>query len=274
MDSGLTVEELAYAAGFFDGEGSILISRRKNTFFIYLRITSTDLHSLEWMASCFGGSVQNQTPNKLVKTCRPCWYWGLASKNAERFLKAIFPFLQIKREQASVALEFQSRILGRGVNWLSKEEIQIRGEYKNRISELYSEIRADAPDAEHPAYIAGLFDGEGSVYISEMRGSYHLYAIVTNTNLSVLEAINQEFGGWIQQKKDHEKRNFPCYSWGSSGHKAVAFLKSVLPWLITKRLQAEYAIEFQENKDAGVDAWSEGYKKKISELNRGIKIAS
>ncbi len=97
------------------------------------------------------------------------------------------------------------------------------------------------------AYIAGLFDGEGTVLISNQL---YMAARLRNTNRAVLEWIKSINGsGHIYCDNRNAK---PCYSLEYTSRQAVRFLSPLLPFLRIKRAQADLAIEFhQDNTTQG-----------------------
>lgn len=106
-------QAIAYAAGFFDGEGHIAITRVKKArseeakyHVMSVSISNTNLTVLKWFEEHFSGRVSSHrmplNPNWL-----PSWRWTAANKGAEAFLKTVLPYLIVKREQALVALEFR-----------------------------------------------------------------------------------------------------------------------------------------------------------------------
>ena len=108
------------------------------------------------------------------------------------------------------------------------------------------------------SYIAGLFDGEGSVSINKFRTknpkykcpSYVLSLTVTNTNKEVIEWLYTKMDGskHIRKRvwgKSHWKT---CYSWMASANKALVVLKAIYPYMRIKKPQAKLAIEFQSLK--------------------------
>lgn len=111
MKKDATKQEInAYAAGLFDGEGTISIHkevfRSGNTGYrLRVRMANTDRDVLEWMRTHFNGSV-NQ--HKQVKCHKPYWEWVIGSAEAERFIRKIYPYLHIKLNHARVALTFRS----------------------------------------------------------------------------------------------------------------------------------------------------------------------
>ena len=274
---------LAYAAGLFDGEGCIIIQRTQgNTFSLHVRVTTTDLVIAKWLNEKFGGCLGIQPANKHVKNCRPCWYWNIQSKAASLFLVRIAPFLVIKKAQADLAIEFQSRIGVRGVNRLTPEEITTRETYKRRLVELKLGCSAETTTGLFdPPYVAGLLDGEGTILIYRVKDYYQLSVRITNTDLKVLESLKNLFGGDIGSKCEKvSKRTRPCWTWQIQGPKSAELLIELYPYMLVKREQARLALEFQTHKQLLMREGApkevrvrlgEDYKEKISKENRRVK---
>ena len=110
-------------------------------------------------------------------------------------------------------------------------------------------------DNQDLAYIAGFFDGEGCIRIAKSiqygkkirpAPSYTLQCKVTNTNLLVLEYMQDLFGGSIYLNNKNRKENHkPCYCWYMYNDVAMDFLVQVKDFLKLKFTEAEYAIAFQ-----------------------------
>ena len=140
------------------------------------------------------------------------------------------------------------------------------------------------------AYIAGLFDGEGSIYISLRNNrpksrspEYSLRVSFVNTNEEVVHLIKDNFGGSILSRfREPDKKRKLTWDWAVSYIKAKDFLKAVYPYLIIKKKQAELGIKFQEQsvrirnnrKRLTLKELTrrEFYKKEISKLNQGVDI--
>lgn len=100
-----TEAELAWAAGFFDGEGSIQIVRKirkgYESYELFVRVSQLSDVPLRKFAEWFGGDVYFND--------QPIWYWQLSSKKVGTALDQLLPYLVVKRSEANVALRFQSR---------------------------------------------------------------------------------------------------------------------------------------------------------------------
>jgi hypothetical protein len=91
--------DLAYAAGFFDGEGCISITKNGA---IDIRIVNTAHNVLVKLQSVFGGNIteRSQRVNKKQYT------YAFYGENAIEFIKLIKPYLVEKLPQAETVLEY------------------------------------------------------------------------------------------------------------------------------------------------------------------------
>jgi len=92
------VEELAYAAGLFDGEGSISLVRQKNnrTHSPQVSVASTDYEVVLWFQDRFDGSIVTKQPRKSNHSVS--YDWRLTDRRALAFLELIRPYLVIERK--------------------------------------------------------------------------------------------------------------------------------------------------------------------------------
>lgn len=108
------------------------------------------------------------------------------------------------------------------------------------------------------AYLAGLIDGEGCIYIgrsyakaivSRTTGSRQylfLSVSVTSTTLPLMLWLKKNFGGSYRSKRPQQDNWRECYGWRLMSRQAAEMLRRTLPYLIVKKEQAEIALEFQE----------------------------
>ena len=91
-------EELAYAAGLFDGEGSISLVRQNNnrSHSPQVAVASADYEVVLWFQKRFGGSIVTKQPRKPNHSVS--YDWRLTDRRALSFLKLIRPFLVIERK--------------------------------------------------------------------------------------------------------------------------------------------------------------------------------
>ncbi len=113
------------------------------------------------------------------------------------------------------------------------------------------------------AYLAGLFDGEGSIYIERAAPKdfkvgyrYQLKAAIRIREYWALEAYHQVFGGSLKVSR----RSNPMYadigSWRLCDKSAALLIDAILPYLRLKRRQALIAIEFRKCKET----FAHGYR--------------
>lgn len=133
--------EVAWAAGFFDGEGYIVIQERSHLKYIgfYLRIgiNHVAIEPLLEMKRLFGGSIEKQNPEKVVGNRKPRHRWTANTQNAADILKQLMPYLKNKNKVAEVALEFQQTIQQHKRKVPNEVQI-LRKLYKERLQYLNS----------------------------------------------------------------------------------------------------------------------------------------
>jgi hypothetical protein len=97
------------------------------------------------------------------------------------------------------------------------------------------------------AYIAGIIDGEGSIFITNHTGrSTRLFVAVSNTKFELLDYLRNCFGGSIVTSKRASGLNQKqCWQWQAKDRIAERALKSVFPFLRLKKEQAELALKFR-----------------------------
>jgi len=100
--------ELAYAAGYFDGEGALHLQVQRRNGRVHQKclnvtVNSSDRDTLLWLASLFGGSVllyQNRSP----LTRKRMYNWKLSGSATRNFLELILPHLRYKKEYAAFCI--------------------------------------------------------------------------------------------------------------------------------------------------------------------------
>lgn len=106
----ISKEELNYYAGFFDGEGCVMIrakssKRPYHTLEIVINLTNRNI--LEDFKRSFGGNVYGTYKSKVHYKDK--WQWHIGGGKALAFLKAIYPYLRLKSREAELGIEFQER---------------------------------------------------------------------------------------------------------------------------------------------------------------------
>jgi len=99
--------DVAYIAGFFDGEGCVRIKRANqggNSYYITATITNSNKAILEYIKDIFGGKVRQAEK----KANRVIYHYELTSAEAVDMLKTLMGFLREKRPQAELAVDFHN----------------------------------------------------------------------------------------------------------------------------------------------------------------------
>mgnify|MGYP001586837846 FL=1 len=115
------------------------------------------------------------------------------------------------------------------------------------------------------AYLAGAIDSDGSISVIKshlQRKEYRCPRFVlemtfTNTSKDLMDWIIKNFAGSYRERKYREKlsrigdreinQRRIAYGYKLTAKKALPVLKSIEPYLVGKKRQAQLAIEFQEN---------------------------
>lgn len=103
--------------------------------------------------------------------------------------------------------------------------------------------------SEELAYMAGLFDGEGSIYIgkasSHRQQLYSVCLSITNTDKDVLQWAVEHFGGAVSLKPAERAHYKTRYLWRAQAIRNTAIvLEQILPFLKIKKQQALLALRF------------------------------
>ena len=101
----------------------------------------------------------------------------------------------------------------------------------------------------HPAYLAGIIDGEGSIMLprtgnsklDDMPTSFTVKVSISNTNIDLLARIQQDFGGVIEKCVNGRSNCKDGYRLRWFGKEAARVIAAARPYLIVKAEQADLA---------------------------------
>jgi hypothetical protein len=116
--------DIAWAAGFFDGEGCIRINKTKNQYILQIFVRQVDPKPIYKFQGVFSVGAINYR-EKSVDTnenARPIYTWSTAAGTAVQVLKLMYPYLISKNEQADLAIEFQSTVHYTGGKRVTEEQ--------------------------------------------------------------------------------------------------------------------------------------------------------
>ena len=108
-------------------------------------------------------------------------------------------------------------------------------------------------------YIAGFFDGEGSVGIYRNKlakktgyggENWRLSVNVGNVDPIVVRYLKERYGGslFLYERSKKMKNRQDAWYWMATGNGAAAFLREILPYSLVKKQQIELALEYQAQK--------------------------
>lgn len=112
-------------------------------------------------------------------------------------------------------------------------------------------------------YVAGLFDADGHITIGKWKPAannrrgwsehyvrYQLLLAISQVHYPLIKKLADQFGGAFHRNDSAHRRNANnriVYTWKLSSDMAAKMLKTMLPWLVVKKEQAELALKFQEH---------------------------
>jgi hypothetical protein len=160
-------EDIAYLAGFFDGEGSVTINHVKRTdrtvsgrykndsYTLQVVIGNTDPTVPNWAQSMFGGYVIVREPRSIAH--RPSFSWLISNYWAMRFLETIRPYIRMKGDVVDLAIRFQRAMKKHGpkatppevIAWREEQRLAIRmlnGRKKKEGDPLAPPVSRESPD--------------------------------------------------------------------------------------------------------------------------------
>jgi hypothetical protein len=217
----LKTNQIQYVAGILDAEGSIWCGFQASIRLVHIKITNTHLTVLEkikqWMKY---GEIYEHAKCENHFGNKPVFEWTCQSRYAsEKLLLLLLPYLRVKREKAEEAIN--KHVEAQPISW---------------------------------PYVAGFFDGEGSVSYIKSNDAYSI--IITQRTSQVLTEI-QVFANIGKVFKDTGTDVFRLHvvRWCEQ----LQFINGILPFSIVKRNELLEAQHFIQNKDWDMDRFG-GHK--------------
>ena len=130
---------------------------------------------------------------------------------------------------------------------IKKKQTKYIEDYKKQ------KIRSQNRRTEKSAYIAGIIDGEGSIYLGIQKKRLFIPAIsISNNDEKMLQFCKETLRfGYISKRKCNISKNRPNHSWVhfiGKREDIVRVLIQVRPFLITKQKQADLLFEYCVNR--------------------------
>ena len=131
----------AYIAGLFDGEGCVSVhkvqdqrSKKKGNllyrYYLKAIIVSTSKDMIDFINKHYSGSVSERTkrnPNHADQ-----WAWQLSGMKAVSFFNDIYPYLIVKKEQASLAMKWS----------IAKSKSYMTEDMRKERLEIYAAVKS------------------------------------------------------------------------------------------------------------------------------------
>ena len=132
----MEISDAAYAAGLFDGEGSVYYKKMKqqkhkrpgkpihNVWVIRMEIAMTDKDTIKWCYELFGCGHFGE--RKVQKGYKRQWRWRVSHRDALYVAKIIWPFSQVKLHKLEQIIDhYEPRVeeLGDNVVDLASERM-------------------------------------------------------------------------------------------------------------------------------------------------------
>lgn len=112
----------AYAAALIDGEGCIFIRQYKDKgvyrYGLAISVKMVDKGPVAFMHDCWPGSFGSYS---IAASGKICWQWTIYGQRAQEFLREIKRFIQGKKDQVELALEFPVYKRGRYTDQVTKD---------------------------------------------------------------------------------------------------------------------------------------------------------
>lgn len=236
--------EMAYAAGAFDGDGTVSISRIKRKggigYIAQASVTKSCDKLTVFFAEKFGGNLRESGKQRR---------WDIAcTPRVLPFLGKIIPYLQYKKARA----EFVYDWLVNGMP--DKEEAYQKSKLINKTYSkdfVLKEGREIDKDQIRWAYIAGLMDTDGSFSINKRfvkeRPRYEAKINFTEKDPLSVSFIYNTFPFGIAKKVKNKICGYR-YEWILCTKEDMKnFIKLILPYMKTKKNNAEILLDFCEN---------------------------
>ncbi len=220
------------------------------------------------IACNYCGKIVDKKPYEIKKakfhfcsnSCRSKFYNRGANHPRARAMKLgkkeVRKLLDEYRETSLTAEEFAKN---KGYSW-SRLRLMLLKYFPDEFTEIARKKgnrRGQGDKLELPIeYIAGLFDGEGSVSIQKRkprgRGESPNYILTVclgfRHGMDILQKIKKHYGGIIHIVRYGKLKERAYPRWYATYNQAYRFLKDILPFLIIKRKAAELGIKFREEK--------------------------
>jgi uncharacterized protein YdgA (DUF945 family) len=109
--------DVAWAAGFFDGEGFVTIQKRNTkaqngkryeSYYLRIGVNHVAPEPLNELLRIFGGTLRKQNLHTVLGNRKPRHTWQLSCSQAKEALVQMMPYLRNKNKAAELGIELQN----------------------------------------------------------------------------------------------------------------------------------------------------------------------
>lgn len=127
------------------------------------------------------------------------------------------------------------------------------------------------------SYIAGFFDGEGTIGIrarkrtfKSTREYWECNVAVCNTDEDIMRWLHSKIGGYLSRHQHKNNRCRPNWLLKLRAHEARTVLPMILPYLRIKKLQAEVVMNFLFEQKAHHAPGVKGHPENVIAMRRDL----
>jgi hypothetical protein len=166
-------EDMAYAAGILDGDGSFSIMKSGNKYYPCIQLSNAFQGMAEWLYENFGGSLRIKRPQK--SHYKVLYVWSVRGlEGCKNLIGFVSPYLVLKGKQALCMLEFIEKRSRVEFDERSGEKFSLKMRELNRSVLMNNEGLCDQTNetTQDPlfwSYVAGIMDTEGSFSIKKEK---------------------------------------------------------------------------------------------------------
>jgi len=251
----IKITDLAYAAGYTDGDGCFHIGKvhsenriRYRALFI---INTTEIENVQWFQEIFGGTISTKPRRK--SNHKVIYRYVLKGKEIEK-TDLFSEFLQEKHYEWALFKFFRQCQIDSKDGFIEemKEHKDCSNLFTHSLKESFENQRKTIKPSEQDfAYLAGFIDAECCLNIQKSipknrpNPTYKIQLQCNNTKSPTFEWIAKRFGGqfhFIDRSKYRNNRN--QMTWRLSAAELYPVLKGILPFLKHKKPVCEEMIKF------------------------------
>lgn len=195
--------DLAYIAGYIDGDGCFFITRRKkkykSIFDCRLIIVSTNKTFFYEIKNVFGGSIH--TPQKTPAKQKNIYRYTLCKQGARKLTELILPYLVQRQDEAKVFLQACNEdIFNRTIVDSIKKSRNSCLVSSDLVEQYNKEKNTILPTNEDIAFFAGFIDAECCLTLQRYKRKNYIYKpllVFNDTKYKMFQWIVNRFGGFV-----------------------------------------------------------------------------